>query len=238
MIYPSTFPQDDFHNREDGHCRQPIQTRIFANVKRLTLKRPASWHVVKYVQKGPNNHQTELTTSRRIEPKSSIHSLHPSQAHRPISKRLRAVNLDARRSRREVSLSRNNLVVVLPEIHALASPRIKVRLHIHASTGALVLAHRPVLLKGLGTINRRLVSTRALRNLVAGAIRGHGALVLGLARRVVCAEVLDNVVLDEGVARPAVDGEVAVAIGVVGAAVGNGACGTGVPAFAANEVAA
>jgi hypothetical protein len=101
---------------------------------------------------------------------------------------------------------------VLTELHALAGPRIKVSLHVDRTAGALVLANRPVLLKGRGAINRRLVGAGSLRNLV-----------LRLRRRVVRAEVLDNVVLDERVAGPAVDGEVGVAVGVVGARVGNGA---------------
>jgi hypothetical protein len=140
----------------------------------------------------------------------------------PIN-RLRAVNGDGSTSGAEVSLCSHNLVVVLTELHALAGPRIEVSLHVDASAGALVLANRPVLLKGRGAVNRRLVGAGALRNLVRGAVGGDGALVLRLRRRVVRAEVLDNVVLDERVAGPAVDGEVGVAVGVVGTRVGDGA---------------
>jgi hypothetical protein len=62
-----------------------------------------------------------------------------------------------------------------------------------------------------------------LGNLVRGAVDGDGALVLRLRGRVVRAEVLDDIVLDEGVAGPAVDGKVGVTVGVVGAGVGDGA---------------
>jgi hypothetical protein len=137
--------------------------------------------------------------------------------------RLRAVDGDGSTSGAEVTLGSHNLVVVLTELHALAGPRIEVGLHVDASAGALVLANRPVLLKGRGAVNGRLVGAGALRNLVRGAVGGDGALVLRLRRRVVRAEVLDNVVLDERVAGPAVDGEVGVTVGVVGARVGDGA---------------
>jgi hypothetical protein len=112
---------------------------------------------------------------------------------------------------------------VLTELHALAGPRIKVSLHVDRTAGALVLANRPVLLKGRGAINGWLVGAGALGNLVGAAVGSDSTLVLRLRRRVVRAEVLDNVVLDERVAGPAVDGEVGVAVGVVGARVGNGA---------------
>jgi hypothetical protein len=92
-------------------------------------------------------------------------------------------------------------------------------LHIDASAGTLVLANRPVLLKGLGAINGRLISAGRLGDLIAGSIGGQGTLVAGLGRGVVGAEILDNVVLDQRVAGPAVDGKVGVAVGVVGARV-------------------
>lgn len=111
---------------------------------------------------------------------------------------------------------------MLTELHALAGPSIEVGLHVDRSAGALVLTNRPVLLKGRGTIDRWLVGAGALGNLVAGAVDGDGTLVLRLRRGVVGAEVLDNVVLNQRVAGPAVDGKVGVAVGVVRARVGDG----------------
>ena len=110
-----------------------------------------------------------------------------------------------------------NLVVMLTELHALAGPRIEVSLHgrmksatvsrslstvstdLHVDTAssALVLADRPILLKGPGAINGWLVGAGALRDLVRAAVARHGALVLGVGGWVVGAEVLDDVVLDE-----------------------------------------
>jgi hypothetical protein len=93
---------------------------------------------------------------------------------------LRAVDSDGGASGAEVALGSDNLVVVLAELHALAGPRIKVRLHVDRSAGTLVLAHGPVLLKGPGAINGWLVGTGALGNLVRRAVSSDGTLVLRL----------------------------------------------------------
>lgn len=111
------------------------------------------------------------------------------------------------------------------QAHTLGRPRIEVRLHIDAAGGPLLLANAPVLLKGASAINGRLVSAGGDSNVVGAAIGVDGALALGVGGRVVRAEVLDDVVLDEGVAGPAVHGEVAVALGREGAAVIDGAGG-------------
>jgi hypothetical protein len=146
---------------------------------------------------------------------------------------LRAVDCDGGGAGREVTLGGNDLVVVVAKGHALAGPGVEVSLHVDRSAGALVLTNRPVLLKGPSSINRWLVGTGRLSDLVRRAVDGHGALVLGLGARVVRAfrsqylshmqlvqgdcspEVLNDVVLDEGVASPTVDGQVGVAVGVV-----------------------
>ena len=52
------------------------------------------------------------------------------------------------------------------KLHALSSPGIEVRLHVHTTAGALVGAHRPVLLEGLGAIDGGLVGALGLGNLV------------------------------------------------------------------------
>lgn len=93
------------------------------------------------------------------------------------------------------------------------------RLHVDRTARALILANRPVLLKGRGAIDGWLVSAGRLSDLVRAAVRGHGAFVGRLGRRIVGAEVLNDVVLDQGVAGPAVDGKVGVAVGVVGTGV-------------------
>jgi hypothetical protein len=98
---------------------------------------------------------------------------------------LRAVHSDRRRTGREVSLGSDNLVVVATKSHALAGPSIEVSLHVHGSAGALVLANRPVLLKGPCSIDGWLVSTGRLSDLVGRAVGSHGTLVASLGTRVI-----------------------------------------------------
>jgi len=134
---------------------------------------------------------------------------------------LRAVDSDGSATTGEVSLSSDDLVVVGTQVHALAGPGIEVSLHVNRAGRALVLTNRPVLLKGLGAINGWLVGAGRLGDLVGRTVGRHGALVLGLGRGVVSSKVLNDVVLDERVAGPAVDGKVGVAVGVVGTGVGD-----------------
>ena len=137
-------------------------------------------------------------------------------------KNLWAVDSDGRATSGEVALSGNNLVVVGTQVHALAGPGIEVSLHVDRAGRALVLTNRPILLKGPGAINGRLVGAGRLSDLVGRAVRSDSTLVLGLRRGVVGTEVLDDVVLNKRVAGPAVDGKVGVAIVVVGTRVGDG----------------
>lgn len=58
------------------------------------------------------------------------------------------------------------------QLHTLCSPGIEMRLHVHAAAAALVLAHRPVLLKGLGAVDTGRVGARGLRDFVGGAVGG------------------------------------------------------------------
>lgn len=196
-------------------------------------------------------HHPSLVTSSEKKPRSAAKYFH-SEA---VTMRLSAVDGDLRAAAGEVSLGSNNLVVVRSKLHALGGPGVKVSLHVHGTRAALVGADRPVLLEGLGAVDGGLVGALGLRDLVRGAVSGQGALYGRLGRGVVGAEVLDDVVLDQRVAGPAVDGEVGVAIGLVGTGVGDSAfkmsvcmlehrgrmnvpCGTRVPALSSNEVTA
>ena len=93
------------------------------------------------------------------------------------------------------------------------------------AAGALGAAYRPVLVEGGGADNGGLVSTHAEVDVVDGAVRGYGALCLQAGGWVVGAEVFRDVVLDQGPGGPAVDGEVAVAIGLIIGVEGDGAEG-------------
>jgi hypothetical protein len=122
-----------------------------------------------------------------------------------------------------VTLRSNNLVVVLSaQVHAVGSPGVEVGSDIDGAAGAVVLADGPVLLKGRGAVDGGLVGAGGLEDVVDAAVDGDGALEGGGGGGVVGAEGLDDVVLDQGAAGPAVDGEVAVAVGAEGSGVGDG----------------
>lgn len=99
----------------------------------------------------------------------------------------------------------------------MRGPRVEVVGNRHRAARAMVAAHRPVLVKGGRSDNGRLVHPLRPVDVVDAAVGRHLAQLGGAGRWVVRAKVLDDVVLDQGVARPAVDGEVAVAVGVVAA---------------------
>lgn len=86
----------------------------------------------------------------------------------------------------------------------------------YGSANALALADRPVLLKGRGALDGGLVGAGGLVDIVCSSVSGHGPLLCGAAGRVVGAVGFDDVVLDERVGSPAVDSEVAIAIGIEG----------------------
>jgi hypothetical protein len=139
---------------------------------------------------------------------------------------LRALDSDRSRSRRSVSLcifcqfpsstrrfvlpltSRQNLIIMRPQLLSILAPRIKMRLDINTAPNTLLLPDRPKLLERARSINRRLVGSRRLQNVVRAAVSGDGALLLSSRSGVVRAVGFDNVVLDQGVARPAVQRDV------------------------------
>jgi hypothetical protein len=115
-----------------------------------------------------------------------------------------------------VALGSHNLIVVGAQAHAKLTPSIEVVGGGHGTAGTLALTDRPVLLEGSSTNDGWLVGTGRDVDVVSSAIAGDGSLLGATRTRVVGTVRLDDVVLNERVGRPAVDGEVAVAIGVVG----------------------
>jgi hypothetical protein len=93
-------------------------------------------------------------------------------------------------------------------------PRVEVVLHVDRATDTLVLADRPVLLERPGAVDAGLVVAGAHEDVILVAVGIECALVLSLAAGIVRAVRLDDIVLDERVAGPAIDGQVAVALGV------------------------
>lgn len=108
------------------------------------------------------------------------------------------------------------------QVHSVAGPGVEVVLHGDAATDAAAGADGPVLLEGASAVDGGLVVARRHVDVVGAAVGVDGAAVRGAAAGVVRAVRLNHVVLDEGVARPAVDCKVAVAAGVEGATVVDG----------------
>lgn len=140
------------------------------------------------------------------------------------------------------------------EVEAVARPGVEVVLHSDGSADTLLSADRPVLLEGASAVDGGLVGASRDVDVVGTAVSGELTLVLSTRGGVVSAVRLNHVVLDERVAGPAVDSKVAVARGVEGAAVVDGAirksvgvscnerqtdlpASTRVPALATNKVA-
>jgi hypothetical protein len=126
------------------------------------------------------------------------------------------------RSAAEVTLSSENLVVVGTELHAVLLPGLEVSTDVDATGGSVILADGPVLLEGLSTVDGGGVGTGLGEDVVGAAVNLDGALLLSTGGGVVVTELLDDVVLDQRVAGPSVDGEVAVAVRLVLSLVRNG----------------
>jgi hypothetical protein len=142
---------------------------------------------------------------------------------------LMGLDVDLRRSAALVTLSSHNLVVVISEPQSVGIPGVEVGLHVDTSAGALVPANREILLKCANSINRGLVDASLGVNVIGASVGVDGALIVASAAGVICAKVLDNVVLNQRVASPAVDGEVTVALGgkVTAVVDGAGSCVSG-----------
>lgn len=143
-------------------------------------------------------------------------------AHQNWGDGLVGLHVDVGRTAALVPLGGNDLVIVLSKVQANAGPGVEVVLHGDGASDALGGADGPVLLEGPGTVDRGLVVASGDVDVVGTAVGLVLTLVLRSAAGVVGAERLNDVVLDERVAGPAVDGEVPVAARVEGTAVVDG----------------
>ena len=114
-----------------------------------------------------------------------------------------------------ITLGSHNLVVVVSNGKAGIGPRAEMAAGVHFAARTLLPTNRPVLLESLVAIDAGRVVAGRPANVIGAVVAVHLAEGLGVGRGVVGAEVLDNVVLDEGVPHPAVDSEVAVAVRLV-----------------------
>jgi hypothetical protein len=118
---------------------------------------------------------------------------------------------------------------VRAELEAGLGPGVEVGADVDGARGAVVLADGPELVEGAGALDRRLVDAAGLGDGVGAAVLRDGAELGGLGRGVVVAERLDDVVLDQRVLGPPVDGQVAVALRAEGAREVDGAGSAGLP---------
>lgn len=120
-----------------------------------------------------------------------------------------------------VSLRSYDLIVVVSNGKAGVGPGVKVTAGVDLPARSLLPPNRPVLIESLIAIDARGVVTGRLANIVDSIIAMYLTEGLSIRRGVVGAKVLHDVVLDERIPHPTVDGEVAVPVGLVGTRVFN-----------------
>jgi hypothetical protein len=124
---------------------------------------------------------------------SSIHSIEPRHCElrgpQVSANHLRSLDINVGAAAALVTLSRNNLVVVLAQVEAVASPSLEVVVHVDGATDTPVLADGPVLLESPGAVDRGLVGTGRDVDVVDAAVGREAALELGARAGVVGAAV-------------------------------------------------
>lgn len=121
-----------------------------------------------------------------------------------------------------VSLDSHDHIVVPTQPHSPLRPLVEVFLGSNRPTHALLGPHRPILLEGPCPLDGWFVRPRTLVDFERAFIDGEVALG---SPRLVGGEVgvrFEDVVLDQGIPSPAIDGEVAGPGGIVGARVPDG----------------
>src|SRR5690606_29747106 len=144
------------------------------------------------------------------------------------------VHRDVGASAALVALGSHDHVVVAAQVHTDAGPRVEVVADGDGPARPPRLPDAPVLVEGPGALDGGGVVPRRLVDVVGATVRSDRAHVR--TRGPVGAPVLHDVVLDERVPRPSVEGQVGVTGRVEAARVGHGPAPTGVPAFTGDEV--
>jgi len=104
------------------------------------------------------------------------------------------------------------------------------------STSPFTRADGPILLKGCRPLDRGLVRARGFQNRICRSVAGNGAFRCCATGGIVCAEILHNVVFNQRACGPAVDGEVAVAVGSVSGAIVDDPSTSRVPSLSSDKV--
>lgn len=105
-----------------------------------------------------------------------------------------------------IPLSRQNLIIKAAQRHTRIRPRIEMRPRINTASNTLTASHTPVLLECRRAHDTRRIGPLRLVDIVGRAVGVHGSLVRLAATGVVGAVAVDDVVFDQRVACPAVDG--------------------------------
>jgi hypothetical protein len=126
-----------------------------------------------------------------------------------------------------VSLGSEDHVVVRAHLQAAFCPCVEMRAGGDVAADSFHGADGPELVEGGSALDGRLVHAAVLVDIVGAPVACYGSLVRAALRRVVVAVALDNVVLDEGAGRPAIDREVRVACRGPGAVVDDRPCHVG-----------
>jgi hypothetical protein len=155
-----------------------------------------------------NNHLPETSHQESTEPE--ILSINNS-----------SLNSDTRLPTTLVPLRCHNQIIKVPQRHTLTCPRIKMVASRHRPTHPMILPHGPILCKALRAIDRRRIHKLVCIDVVGTPVGINCPFESAARRRVVGSEGLHDVVLNQGVARPAVDREVAVTFRGEGAGVGD-----------------
>ena len=138
------------------------------------------------------------------------------------------MHLNSRPPTTVIPLRRHNHIIMLPCLQTRLLPRSKVVSNSHHALTPLILSHAENLPERRCPFNRRLVNAHLGSHRVDASIRREVGDNLTLGRRrgfVVWVVVFDDVVFDEGVSSPAVDGKVGVTVGLEGAGPVYGSCG-------------
>ena len=152
-----------------------------------------------------------VISTRLQEPAAAVRTSTQAPTRNP----LQSPDLNLGRPTALVPLSGHDHVVPGAQVQvALPLPLVKVLARIDGAADALGAADGPVLVKGGGALDRGLVDAPGLVDVVDAAVVLDGAEPLGARRRVVRAVCLDDVVLDERVGRPAVEGEVCITVSI------------------------
>lgn len=156
---------------------------------------------------GPTACRSNVQGGSRIAPDCQMtHTASLLSSQRRLG---RGPDLDVGGPRALVTLAGHDHVVPGAEVEiALLLPLVEVLAGVDGAADALLAADGPVLVKGRGTLDGRLVDAARLVDVVGSAVVVDRAEPRGARGRVVGAVRLDDVVLDEGVGGPAVERQV------------------------------